>query len=42
MDNNVRLKKTMFGKGSDEEVTSVIIYIRRAMSRRWRILEYTW
>ena len=34
-----RLEEIMFGKGSKTEIKSVIRYIRRAMARRWRILE---
>ena len=36
---DARLEEIMFGKGSKIEIKSAIRYIRRAMARRWRILE---
>ena len=36
------IKKIMFGGGNEEQNRIVIRYIRRAMARRWRILEYIW
>ena len=36
---DARLEEIMFGKGNKMEINSAIRYIKRAMTRRWRILE---